>query len=275
MGTLFEVWLAGDDEEHLGAVGEAILDEVERLERLLSRHDPAAEVARVNRGPAGRPVLVDRETLAILADCLAWYERTEGHFDVCAATRPAARRLPEVLQLDTGRRTATLACPGLRLDLGGYGKGLALDRAARLLDAYGVNAALLHGGTSSVLARGAREGMPWVVALRDPFLGHEGELARLPLADRGLSTSVLLPGNAAAPDIIAPGGPDAPRSPAGCVVLAPTALGAEVLSTALVAMGQERARGYLRRAAAALPGPLAVAWLEQHGNDTALSWILE
>ena len=43
MATCFEALLVGNDEEHLMAVGEAALDEVARIERLLSRHDPASD----------------------------------------------------------------------------------------------------------------------------------------------------------------------------------------------------------------------------------------
>ncbi len=49
MATLFEVILAGEDAEHLEAVACACFDEIERVERLLSRFDPAGEIARINR----------------------------------------------------------------------------------------------------------------------------------------------------------------------------------------------------------------------------------
>src|SRR5438132_927598 len=69
MGTYFEVFLAGDDEEHLRAVADAVLDEVVRAERLLSRFDPASEVSRINRLAGQQPVLVDVEVLDVLRTC--------------------------------------------------------------------------------------------------------------------------------------------------------------------------------------------------------------
>src|SRR5205823_5190090 len=82
MGTYFEVFLAGDDEEHLDSVAEAVLDEVARIERLLSRFDPASEVSRINRLAGSRPVRVDFEVWGLLQACGDYHRCTEGYFDV-------------------------------------------------------------------------------------------------------------------------------------------------------------------------------------------------
>src|SRR5205823_9036018 len=86
MATWFEALLVGDDEEHLMAVGEAVLDEIGRVERLLSRHDPASETSRINREAASRPVRVDLEMFDILRNGLRWSEETGGYFDLCAGS---------------------------------------------------------------------------------------------------------------------------------------------------------------------------------------------
>ena len=147
MATVFEMWLAGDDPEHLEAVGQAALDEIERIERLLSRFDPAAEVARVNRMAAEGPVLVEYELFALLEDCRLWRQETEGFFDVCAVSGVS---LEDGVQLDISRRTVKFLDPRVQLDFGALGKGYALDAAAHVLDRFAVTSALLHGGTSSV-----------------------------------------------------------------------------------------------------------------------------
>ena len=86
MGTFFEAFLAGDDDEHLEAVAAAVLDEVTRLERLLSRFDPAAEVARINREACALPVRVDVDVWDILRRCEEYRRATGGYFDVTAAS---------------------------------------------------------------------------------------------------------------------------------------------------------------------------------------------
>lgn len=229
MGTCFEVWLEGPDPEHLAAVAAAALDEVARLDRLLSRHDPTAEVARLNREAAHGPVRVDVELFAILEDARRWFDATDGFFDVCAGS---GHRFDEAVELDPERRTVRFTDPAVRLDFGGYGKGYALDAVGRIFEAFGVEAALAHGGTSSVLARGR----PWRVDVRDPFGG--GPAGTVELDEAGLSCSVV--SGDALSDLIDPHTGRAPEA-AGCVVVAPTALAAEVWSTACVAAGPGRA----------------------------------
>jgi FAD:protein FMN transferase len=269
MATWFEVWLCGDDAEHLAAVGEAVLDEVERVERLLSRFDPAGEVARVNREAASRPVLVDRELFAVLADCGRRFEQTDGYFDV--RTGSAAGPFGETVLLDDQRRTVRFSDPGLALDFGGYGKGYALDRAARIVREFGVRSALLHGGTSSVLACGLAEGRPWQVGIRDPFADSaEREIDRLDLSDCGLSSSAVRGPGRSASDLLDPVAGSQLCEEAACTVVAPSAVDAEVLSTALLAMGRERAGAFVRRR---LSADHRVAWIGSNNGTAELEWL--
>ena len=260
MATLFEFLPVGDDEEHLTAVAEAALDEVGRVERLLSRHDPASEVSRIHREAATRPVRVDREMFAILADCRAWYDRTDGYFDVCATGKPGTARFGEAVELDPGNLTIRLRDPAARLDFGGYGKGYALDAAGRVLEEFGVRSAFLHGGTSSILARGGRDdGSAWRVGLRDPFgTDSHAEVVRFDLADCGVSSSAAFDPDSRISDIVDPREFRALDRQSACSVIAPTALEAEVLSTALLAMGKARAVAFLGSRTG-----LKVAWIER------------
>lgn len=260
MATGFECWLIGTDEEHLAAAAEAALDEVSRLERLLSRFDPTSELWRINRTAAQRPVLVDVDMLAVLNQCDQWWHATDGYFDIAAATGlPITWR---DVMLDPPQRTIQLAHDGVALDLGGFGKGYALDAAAQILSDCGIERFLLHGGTSSVLARGLDlAGRPWPVALRPPAEAAPSAPTapyELRLLDRALSSShALTEVHSAASDVIDPQTARPLVAQAGCVVLAPTAAAAEALSTALLAMGKDRAAAYTAQRAAA---EVAVGW---------------
>ena len=254
MATRFELFLVGVDEEHLRAVGEAALDEIARVERLLSRHDPASAVARVNREAAGRPVRVDRELFAILEDCRSWSDRTVGYFDPCATGEANSPRFDRAVSLDPDHRTIRFLEPTTRLDFGGYGKGYALDSAALVLDEFGVESAFCHGGTSSILARGWQaDGSAWRVGLRDPFDGSER--VQLELGGCGLASSSAFGPGSARSDLVDPIQSRPLDRQSACSVIAPTALEAEVLSTAFLAMGKERASSLL----GSLPG-VRVAW---------------
>ena len=269
MGTFFEAFLIGDDGEHLEAVAAAVLDEVSRLDRLLSRFDQAAEVARVNREAGRRPVRVDADLWDILCRCEEHRRATHGFFDVTAA--PAGRG-GDALLLDAERRTVRLARPGAFIDLGGFAKGYALDRAAEILRRFGVRSALLNGGTSSLLAVGrGPDGAAWPVAVRDPSGGDDAApVARLLLADKGFSCSAALRPGQAVSDVIAPdGGPLTGQ--AACVVVAPTAADAEALSTACLVMGKDRARRYVEGRAG--PG-VSVGWIDP-ADGPRLDWLKE
>ncbi len=285
MACLVEIWLAGPDAEHLEAVGAAALDEVERVERLLSRFDPAAEVARVNREAFRRAVRVDYELFAVLQSLQAWTEQTEGFFDICATSRAASNEQSTASQgipgylthviLDAAHRTLRFTSPHAQLDLGGFGKGYALDAAARLIARFGVTSSLLQAGASSVVALGSRDAdLPWQVGLRDAT-AHDGNPLLLPLADLSLSVSGRYAQGAVASDLIIPpaagqtSSTGQARSPtlenppdqAICIVLSSSATTAEVLSTALLLMGKTAATRYLKRRGNTL-GIAAVGWID-------------
>jgi thiamine biosynthesis lipoprotein len=276
MGTWFEVWLAGEDPDHLADVAEAILDEVARIEGRLSWRDPRSEISRVNRDAADGPVRVDREVFELLMMCRRGWFETGGAFDVAAGSSPrdgvfGGVTFADVI-LDEDTRSVRFPSRSLRLDLGGIGKGHALDRAGEMLDAFGVSSALLHGGTSSVLARGRTPGgSRWSVGVRDPWAFDDDEqVTRLDLADRALACSTALGWGHATSDLIDPRSGRALREQSGCVVLAESATRAEILSTALICMGRDEAEEWL----AGRPDPTrSVLWIDAPGSPSRLDWI--
>ena len=246
MGTLFEVLLRGEDAEHLAAVADAVLDEVERIERLLSRFDPRSEISRINRLAAKEDVQVDHEVTSLLKTCFDACEWTDGAFDITATSRVHAAVNPGAhagsgVAFDFDRRRIRFALPEIQLDLGGIGKGYALDLAAELLREHSIEHALLHGGTSSVLARGcANEGEAWKIRLHNPATGKEIGIQRL--ASESLSVSAVDEQG----DIIDPVTGQPLHSHLGVAVIAGSATDAEILSTALVCLGREREGELLR-----------------------------
>lgn len=255
MGSLFRLRLLGDDAEHLEAVADAALDEIERVERLLSWRDARSEVARINREATARPVLVDFELAAILAQCQAAEASTGGYFDLAAAARAELRDACELWRFDAARRLVMFTRPEVRLDFGAYGKGHALDCAAAEVRRFGITQALLDGGTSSVLALGTDEfGNPWPVGLRNPFAARPDakttwphELGQLRLTDLALSSSATQDAglsHSAASDVVNPRTGEPIMELSAYAVVAADGATAEVLSTALCAMGSVAAEAY-------------------------------
>jgi len=256
MGTRFEVLLpataGGPEGPALRAAGEAAIDEIDHWHRRLSRFAPDSLVSHLNRS-VGEPVPLDRETFDLFADALDVSRASAGAFDVTLApllvSRGAAdsavptggRVLAGTVELDRAAQTIRITGGSASIDLGGIAKGHALDCAAAVLRSAGVRSAVLHGGTSSVVALGRPDDRSgWRVAI-DPGTG-----AIVTLEDTALSFSdpdgqtevtgrrhIVDPRDAAgtgpAPDAV-------PRRQV--VVIGPSARLADAWSTALAVMGR-------------------------------------
>jgi thiamine biosynthesis lipoprotein len=270
MGTRFAVFLHGDDKEHLEAVAVAVLEEVVRLDGLLSRFDPRSEIARINREAADKPVRVDRELFALLERCERACQLTEGYFDVTAGTGTKAVVDTPALLLDAGSRTVQFSCPEINIDLGAIGKGYALDRGREILFRFGISCALLEGGTSSVLALDAPDENGWPVDVRHPLRPEATPLARVALIERGFSCSAARHPDWAdqtPSDVVNPQTGEPIAGSAACLALAANATESEIFSTALLAMGRERAMRYLQNNPSL---DLEVGWFEP-GDEFA--WV--
>jgi thiamine biosynthesis lipoprotein len=210
MGCTATVRACGGDEEALQAAVRDGLDEIDRLDRLLSHYRRDSPLSRLNREAAEGPVAADGELFDLLAESLRWSRESDGAFDVTVGPlmkawgffrgeghvpdADALRRSREVVgyrhvRLDPAARTVRFDRPGVELDLGGIGKGYAVDRAVARLRARGVRSALVNLGGSSVYGLGTPPAADaWEVGIQDP--ARRGRVARtLPLRDRALSVS--------------------------------------------------------------------------------------
>ncbi len=295
MGTLCHAVAVHRDS---GPAGEALgraLDEVARLERVMSSWREGSELARLNAA-AGAPFSCSADLFAVLDSARALAEATGGAFD--PTVEPLSRawdmrgagRVPSEPELGRARalvgwsrlrleppRTARLDGPGAGLDLGGIGKGFALDRAAEVLRAAGVERALLNFG-GEVLALGtAVRGYPqgdnsgkWTVSVAHPA-DRLRPVVRLEVRDAAVSTSAqsergfVVRGQRYG-HVLDPrtGRPVATR--ASVTVVAPSGTRADALSTALLVRGREEAAAWCRGHPAD-----GVLWLEPAG-DAVRAW---
>ena len=186
MGTRFELVLYGDDDVQLRSAGECALAEIERLHTQLTNFSDDSLLTHINRTAATAPVRLDADTFALFRDAQAVFHASDGAFDCTLGTgmeRVQLDRINQNIRFDrpvVGDQGSGIkdqewksADPDPRslildpvFDLGAIAKGHALDRAAVVLIENGVNCALLHGGTSSVLALDAPPGeSAWRIAL--------------------------------------------------------------------------------------------------------------
>lgn len=184
MGTRFEIVLLGEDPRVLRAAGEAALARVEEAHQAFSRFDQASLIAHLRRS-APRPVVVDRQTLAMF-EALAWVARqSEGAFDPYYRNPAGPAEWP-ITDLDRG--TVAFPTSFCDPDLGGCAKGFAVDWAVTVLRDAGVTQAFVQGGTSSMFGLGAPSGSPgWRVAL-----GAQAGDPVIALMDQGLACSASM-----------------------------------------------------------------------------------
>jgi len=206
MGTAIGVELWCADARQGAAAAASVMDEMHRIDRLMSPHKPASELSRINREAGARAVPLSEEMFGLLRHAIAFSVLSDGAFDISyaavgrlydyrAGSSPDAAALQAAraavgwqhLELDERARTLRFARPGMCIDLGGFAKGHAVDGAARLLARRGIEHAYVSaGGDSRVI--GDRRGRPWSVAIRDPRSAAD-VVAVLPLEDCAVSTS--------------------------------------------------------------------------------------
>ena len=207
MGTAITVELWSDDAAAGAAAIESVMAEMHRIDRAMSPYKADSELSRINRDACSAPVLLSDEMTSLLARAEAFARLSGGAFDITyaavgqlydyrARTKPSDDALARARQavgwrhlvLDQQARNVRFARPGMRIDLGGFAKGYAVDNAARILRTHGIGHAMVGaGGDSRVI--GDRRGRPWTIGIRDPRRASGEMVAVLPLVDCSISTS--------------------------------------------------------------------------------------
>jgi len=262
MGTAIHVELWSDDRAAAHAAIDAVMQEMHRIDALMSPYKEASELSRINRDAAREPVPVCAELFELLVRSVKFSELSCGAFDITYASaghlydyrrriRPTEAELAAAreaigfrhLQLDAAQRTVRFARDGVRIDLGGFAKGYAVDNGAAILARQGVrHAAVAAGGDSRML--GDRRGRPWVIGVRDPR--REGEVVALvPVEDAAVSTSgdyerFFDDGDERCHHLIDPRTGKSPRAVHSVSVIAPDGLTAEALSKTVFVLGVEQ-----------------------------------
>jgi FAD:protein FMN transferase len=208
MGTLVSITAVGQTNRDANEAINAGFQEVKRLEQLLSTWIPESELSRVNIAAGRKPVLVSPETMTVVQRSLQVAEMTEGAFNIAigpavdAWSVSAEPRIPTAAELEVLKplmdlhavhvnvreRTIYLEKSGMRIDVGGIGKGYAADQA--------VMAMKKAGGVAGVVALSGDiktfgwlpDGNKFSVGIQHPR--KEGViLAEIDLQDEAISTA--------------------------------------------------------------------------------------
>jgi thiamine biosynthesis lipoprotein len=210
MACVYSIIAYGPDAASLPGIVDAALDEVDRIDRLMSHYKPESPLSRLNRTAAQVPVAVDPELFDFIVECLRYSRDSGGAFDVTVGPLmkawgffrgegriPPAPEIADLLTavgyrhvfVDVEEHSIRFDRPGVELDLGGIAKGYAVDRAVGVLRGRGIAAALVSAGGSTVYGLATPPGRDgWEVSLQDPTDSRKVAL-RVRLEDRALSVS--------------------------------------------------------------------------------------
>jgi len=287
MSTAFEIFILYEDASYAQKAANAAFNELDKLEAELSRFVENSDISRINNLAANQPLRVGLATFECLQLSRRMYTQTNGAFDITigslldcwlgenqTARTPSKEQLNlarkrtglHLIKLDEAHYTVQVLTDSVQVDLGGIGKGYAVDKMAELLGDWSIDTALIHGGRSSVLARGALPGTKgWPVTLSNP-VNRKQTLAHLYLKDNALSGSGLQRGR----HIIDPRTAQPIEGKLAAWASAPTAAIADALSTAFMVMSPDQVRQYCLRHS----DTLAMVIIEETSKDKRQEKIL-
>ncbi|MBN2212525.1 MAG: TIGR03663 family protein [Sedimentisphaerales bacterium] len=188
MATVFEIYITHPDmtyAEQAAITAFRLLDEIEAD---LSRFIPNSDISRINSGARDDIIRLNQITYECLEQALLFSEKTFGAFEVnlgmlikdenntTATDRQFNRCVPlaQAIRLDKKDFFVKILNDNLKIDLGGIGKGFAIDRMIDVLQQWGIEYAFIHSGTSTARAlQSSFSQSGWTVNVTNPFSSNE------------------------------------------------------------------------------------------------------
>lgn len=253
------------------AVGEmaiqAVMNEMERINQLMSPYIDTSELSKINREAGKGEVHISEEMFTLLSLAHQVSNLTDGAFDITYASvgylynyrsgeLPAAHVIAPLLKaidyrhvvLDHTQQTVRFKHPNVKIDLGGIAKGYAVDNAIALIEGLGVKHGLVTAGGDTRLL-GDKTGTPWTVGITDPR--NKGEQAVLiPLENTAMSTSgdyerYFEQDGVRYHHILSPQTGESAREVQSVSIIGPKSVYNDALSTAVFVMGVEKGMGFI------------------------------
>lgn len=273
MACLYTIDAFAADADRLRITLERALDEVDRIDRLMSHYKPESPLSRINREAAGSPVSVEPELFDFIAQSIQYSRNSDGAFDITVGPLMKAwgffrgeghlasdRELEDARSvvgwqhviLDPGHRTMHFDRPGVELDLGGIAKGYAVDQVVKILKADNVAAALVSAGGSTIYGLGAPpDRNAWTVSIQDPVDSRKAashvELKDRALSVAGSSEKSFEVGGVRYSHIMDPRTGRPVQGVLSVAVITRTGTQGDALDDAFFVLGAEESRRYLKR----------------------------
>lgn len=197
MGTRLNAVFAFDDENICDSAFQLINTEVLRIERRLNYFDPVSDLSQINENCGKKCIRIDDELYSIFKTCIEYSIMTNGAFDITASSIRGVssfseykyKRPLEKVILNEDNKTIVFSDENVKIDLGGFGKGYALECIKTILQSTPVKNGLISFGGSSIFAFGKHPaGSDWKIGINDLFQ-TEKMAVEFELSDKSLSVS--------------------------------------------------------------------------------------
>lgn len=210
MGSRFEIIaVSGDSSKAWAAINYGI-QEIERIEQLMSSWQPDSETSKINAMSGQQPVAVSKELYDLIFRSLKVSKLTNGAYDISFAgmnsiwnfdkkthytipdSQSVASQASKVdfksILLNEAKKTVYLSKPGMKIGFGSIGKGYAANRAMAIMKEKGIQSGMVNAGGDLITWGEDKDGQAWSVGIADPNQKNE-MISWLALQDMALVTS--------------------------------------------------------------------------------------
>ena len=210
MGNRFEISVNGTDEQWANNTIDAAIDEISRIEKLLTTFNDSSQTNQINTYAGIRPVQVDREVFDLIERSVKISKLTQGAFDITYGSIDKklwnfdtnmtslpdpviAKQLVRLINyqnifLDKDNCTVFLKEKGMRIGFGGIGKGYAAERAKMVMKEKGVVSGIVNASGDLTTWGYQPNGMPWTIGIADPNLKNH-LISYLNITNMAIATS--------------------------------------------------------------------------------------
>jgi thiamine biosynthesis lipoprotein len=210
MGNLFQLSAISDNEDWANECIDAGIDEIRRIEKLLTTYNEESETALINRNAGIKPVAVSEETFNIIERSIKISRVTQGAFDITYGSvdkrlwnfdmnlhtlpdKITAKKMARLINyrnilLNKENLTVMLKEKGMRIGFGGIGKGYAAERAKLIMKEKGVKSGIVNASGDLATWGLQPNGKPWSIGIVDPNAKNK-IFSSLDITDMAIATS--------------------------------------------------------------------------------------
>jgi thiamine biosynthesis lipoprotein len=210
MGNRFELSVVAADEQWANRQIDAGIQEIQRIEQLLTTFNDQSETNRVNANAGIMPVEVSRETFSLIQRSLRISDLTQGAFDISYGSidkrlwnfdqqmtelpdKETAKKMVRLINyrnivLDDEKCTVFLREKGMRIGFGGIGKGYAAERAKQVMKQNGVESGVVNASGDLTTWGLQPNGKQWTIAISNPNAAQEA-FSYMNISDMAVATS--------------------------------------------------------------------------------------